>query len=277
MTSTAAPETVHIHPLHGRNFTRHQTFEEWLAAWQAATSQEVAMGLLHSLYGAEFKINEEAILFLLDMADGFAQDCVLVTREERFKLDGRLADIDRLTASRARFAQKAFAVLCSEFFKPETARIDCMHERNYDYTHMVQNPVVREKVLRFFRSREDASERPLFNFPRSKGSLKGAKDPNLQAVEAFLKALVGYAWPNNGRGPSKLGEELRPRLIDILSALDRLDILLYHQAAEPAVPIRKALTSLALSCVSSGPRTVRQALIYGSRAAEILVILDARK
>ncbi len=144
-TNVSEAQKVEETPLHNL-FTREvrpiRDWYEWLEHWQAITTIEEMKGLLHSGfekpigYAGYSKKQLDAvdrIIFYFGIADGWAERCLLESPTDsgyiyyNFGWDNRGNRIKKSQSeSRQVVAEKAFDVLCLNFFRPE------MHEMQRD-------------------------------------------------------------------------------------------------------------------------------------------------
>ncbi|MDD5043156.1 MAG: hypothetical protein PHD51_00605 [Patescibacteria group bacterium] len=263
------------------------SFEEWLKRWEQTTYLAEKLGLLHGLLVGEgwpIKDRHQLVLFLLEVADGYNNDSNFYCREEGLYGYG---NGEKNSVNRRAIAEKAFDVLCLNFFKGS--------EKNYGeplWWWMVSDERLFEKVLWFLAP------------DRKNCQYLGRLYRLNHSQEIFKKFLQDFSWLGweyrqfvqkySDRWLLPPEEETekrmiatRPQFIEILDTLGELHCL-NGQELDPA-SIKK-LTELALGrrchlpkiSVEDNdtyriPKSLEEAVLGGSVAAVIIVLYRIRQ
>ena len=247
-------EAVVPHTLFSREIRPITDWTEWLACWQGAKTLQEMISLLHVGFDQTIACSsgipnesEQRLVFYFGVADGWADIDLLKVpedyknghREETFF--GYDSNYNRVYKTPAYFrqlvAQKAFGVLCSNFFK-----IDLLQNESGKFNYVWKGVVTSERlflIIRdFFRvemsGRGDVAIRNLTRFEeRSHNELK---------VITFLVNLATFIWgwdeyevenyrpdkteleKDNVETRARLNAS-KPWMIEVLAKIKRLDLL----------------------------------------------------
>jgi len=186
VTAPVVDEGPKQHVLVTKMVWPENNFEAWKARWDKAEVITDLMGLLHGLgssdgdpiWTASGGI-VEAVLFLLDLADGYES-------KSGFSQPKEAASFDDV---RHALAVKAFKVLANRLFGP--VKKDC--NRNwYPWWWILSNEKILDKIEWFFRS-ESYYWRPILrNITRPESMTKLQNE--LALVTIFLDSLARLGW-----------------------------------------------------------------------------------
>lgn len=252
-TEQETTKEVAVHPLFTRDVRPIYNWNEWLAHWQTAKNIEWIESLLHcgfniSLERYEYGETEynhiDRIMFYFTIADGWADYYLLkASREDEQYHVGYDKNGNRINKStsdlRKQIAQKAFDMLCQNFFK----------EKEYQYEDSESNfwsTVFSEKLFpiiqNFFRAKKESIGDRI-----EICNLHGRVDRqshNEQLVVDFLLKLAKFIWEWEEMEIHSYWKEeekkdtreynLRRRadidgaklwMIEVLNQLDKLDVV----------------------------------------------------
>lgn len=250
------------HPLLGRSVTTSSSFFEWKEEWDQATSKAHMLGLLHELYKPCFALDEDAVMFLIDIADGYAQSESFTSPESTLgEAQGRLE-----------LSKKAFAVLCGCFFTKATKGLRTLQSPcsrlDAGDSSWLFNAEMRAKVFWFFRLDPCwRTEMANLRFSTLKSGPQDGGPP--AAILEFLDRLAAVAWGTSFEDRD-LVAELRSRLVGILHAQGKLYEKLLDAKPDPLV--RDALRELALTDMGKRFNSVLEAFLAGSQPATVLYV-----
>ncbi len=243
------------------------SFDEWRTRWNGTDYLAERLGLLYYLTLEKKLLTEEAISFLLDLADGHNSSLNFAVLGERH--DHSL--------KRAKIARKAFEVLCLTFFKED------LDHRVY-WFRMLSEEALFQKVLWFLRL--DDRYR-LYNDPH-----KSTESTHHDEVfRSFLETFAPLGWSSyyhDVRFDKSTIARLtaaRPQFIEILYYLGKLHCLNGQELDEASL---QRLTEIALSenltippakvddqpCRK--PRDLVEAILGGSFAAQLIFLHRTR-
>lgn len=265
--------TTPQYSLTGRAWTETPDFASWLEKWNEVIDLDAALGLLHALMAPNrsdrFWENElqrvSLVNFLLDIADRW---------------------VGYPSGPRDSLSHKALQVLCEKFFKFEEGGPGCGSSR-YFWDWILTREDVCEKILWFFRL-EDESGSNIYNCPRTHGYQNTSQG---KVMAKFLFDFSASVWMMQDLERGKSLDissqrrvwfvKMRPRIIDILIHLGRLDWL-HGKNLDPASLLR--LNAIAMGRKLSlppnyvgvicfrKPETLDEAVLGGSVAANTLVL-----
>lgn len=263
------------HPLFDREIKSIRSWKEWKEAWSSTNQFEYLHSLLHSGFeisiGLErnFSDHEDRILSYLAVAEGHVDNALEYEHPMR------------------KLATKAFKVLCTNYFKSTAAR-------NITYSldrTSLRELRIHEAILHFFRP----VDRLDTNGELKLKNLQDLLGHNESIVADFLSELIRLCWNHRIGWHDPLIvdhtplRKHRPRYVEILTGLDRLDMLLSRKAPNLDLimdetsmdklrelgvkpwPLRDAGGSF------TSPRSVNHAASIGSRAAQTYVVLQGMR
>ena len=209
------------HPLLTREIRPIKDWTEWLERWQAAVSLEEMMGLLHCGFDINFRYskgvhdpvpysNDDRTSFYFQIADGWAWHYGMLRLETDpeetfpwgFNSSGFVKKLS-LSEMRQVVAEKAFAMLCLNFFRSDgraTTRSD--HFMN-SWEKNVANELLFPVILNFFHAEVD--KWGVTSIPNL-GSIGGEVSHNKQLAINFLIDFTLFLW------------EWRSRKVDMYSS-----------------------------------------------------------
>ncbi len=246
-----------MHSFIDREIISIRNWQHWKELWDKATQFEFLHSLLHFGFDVPTSDDEttDRYLFYLRLADGHA-----VEQIEGHPMEERRAREQKWW----KLSAKAFDVLYQRFFK--------------DFAALLATPLVRihelevlTTTLEIFARGETHQWR---NIPRY------SEDHRRDTVLRFLHRLVEQFWPMGRTHP-----ELRPKFIETLVVIDKLDVLLTERFCVNNLNIQDnclaKLEDLALQVTcrfptepySRHPYTVEEAAYGCVKAAQILVNL----
>lgn len=288
--------TERQHPLIGREVTFIQDWDEWKNLWATTSHVEILHSLLHVGFSVmvhdEVGISERILLYL-DIADSHLRQ-TFQSFKEYPAYDSRNTTYTPLGkgfpgGALKVVAQKAFICLCQHFFSSDRERENYSSgvTKNPFWARNILQPGVMEKVLWFFRNNDTA--RPLYpgHCPRlyNADSLwlheDTVKPHHIQVARQFASEFVQFIWCHD-RDRDVL-DGYKARSIDLLFALDELDVLLEDRYL-PLVDdtVLKRLEELAMHQempygYGSKARLVlnlRESCFTGNKAARVLQLLN---
>ncbi len=269
-----------------------RNWHEWLKLWGAAETIQQMVGLLHcgfdvSIYphkhGEPAYLPSDRIVFYLDVADGW-------NSMHYHGSDGPKFDMGTDTNGNAIFrssgelkllvAQKAYDILCAEFFSLRWNRIR-MHSRIYGGLEEVfASDRLSTRLLDFFRI-EKASG-PYVKIHNYRGH-RAHQEHSDKIVLDFLTAVAKLAWEENGgsRSPARQlkCDQMRPWSIEVLDCLGELESLRDKLTTMGDVSVAK-LREVAMRArfYRMGEQTpvssIPEAVLAGSTAARLLTERD---
>jgi hypothetical protein len=251
MPATQDEEVAVVHTLLTREIRAIRNWHEWLARWQEAKDLQWMESLLHVGFSVPLdrgahgervydQIDREA--FYLSIADGWADGRLLElpTDGDRRCLIGYDSNGDRIEKTqreiRKQLAQKAFKVLCSNFFKVGLSAGD---PHGDEFNQIWVTSVVSERLFpviqRFFRI--GGYDLKILNL----SSWLKEELHNQQEAVAFLVKLAKFMWgwrePTQYLGSDKEQamerfaamrsriDTAKPWMVEVLVNLDRLDVV----------------------------------------------------
>lgn len=270
-----------IHPLLQVETEFVTSWSEWKELWKSKLPAIVRHGLLH--YGFQVRTGipgeyTERLLFYLQAADGHCDIWSFKTIGERqiemctpFNTTKRMTpqDVNRV------LSEKAFVELARNLFKNMGRR----GEIPSWYSDIFRVPGVFEKVLWFFRPAENES------WLRNLGRHWDEAGVHYQEASDFLLDLCRMGWNfnylrDNDEEARQMLVEARPRLVEVLSGLNRLDFLLRVYRIEEKIDetCLTKLEELALGKNHELPsgkyKSLEDALCGGDpQAAQVLMVL----
>jgi len=277
-----APTEVEAkHPLMEFRPRSFDTFEAWLARWRETEYLAEKLGLLHVMMDdRSWWVMKEALLFLLSIADGYADDSNFVT--SRFESSSPSAK------DRKKIAEKAFGVLCERFFKGDT------RDNKHSWLWALTDEDLFNKILWFLRSGD-------FSWTGNYRPIKFDIHNHQQDIfRAFLKEFARLGWRTNNSHERQWGDDAtretvksrlkaaRPRLVEVLGALGELSWLNRQELDDASL---KKLTEMAMadnhffpsdnasSCLEAlrKPISLEEAVLGGSVAAQVVLLHGIRE
>lgn len=263
-------------PLRQKKIYHLRHFEEWLKRWEKSEFCEEMMGLLHCLSAEENPItyNEQALMFLLELADGHDG--------HNFRNPDEQYDSD-VSKNRQKLSQKAYQVLCLKFFRIGSDNSVAPWWRMFDHEALFQ------KVLWWLRPCERYGNK---NF-RFRESPSHPHDILKKFLQEFCQAGWDFAnkykqatdyWPSEEIKTSVLAAQ--PRFIEIMDEMQWLRWLLRQTLDEACL---QKLHELALSRddyslpkeenthSSRKPTTLEEAVWTGSGAAQVIALYGIKQ
>ncbi|WKZ29554.1 MAG: hypothetical protein QY323_02385 [Patescibacteria group bacterium] len=270
----------------------------WKLQWEACTSPETAMALLHAAFDVPVAhVNEmlERVLLFFRLADGHRDEHGLtVSSDFKSEVEREMQHL-RLPSGHARagclyephkirmqVATKAFRVLCEEWLK---FRWERSNNNEYGWMQWFLNDHAFDRLLWFF---DDSDRRGLF-----RGNLR---DPDSKVHQAdaiarrFAYDLIQYTWsfqretydwhwlhPDSAEFArwANIFRAARPRYVRILNALGRLDLLTHANYVADDASL-KALEELALRSQQYPEfKTIEESASRGNPAAHTLLVARA--
>jgi len=277
-------------PLRAKKIDYIANWAEWKELWEKESRTDFLHSLLHfgfGIDGASFEEAIERICLYLDIADGCFDFHTFNTFEgiygpvlsapSRFSnvTDAQARDLRRI------LSQKAFQMLCQNFFKNTTEK----HHYPYpSWLRLAVVPQIFSKILWFFRLDEYGR---IFN-------LSSATGHNVEVAEEFIRQFCLIAWECNEEEALRAGlsdslkeifRQARPSMIEILSGLGKLDLLLKddrYRTIDKKCEAKLENLSLAFdrwlpnldgSNSHRKPKTIEEACFGKSQAAQVLILL----
>ena len=287
------------HPLLDVAVSSLTDWTAWKLRWQEpGLTKEDRLGLLHAGFAIPaqvfydpkqvHEVEVERTLFYLDLAEGQLQapsEFVDTTGMTEWQAGDPATH--KLGAARRALAQKAYAMLVQHLWRPALA--EGPDSRHY-WSILLQRPVV-ERLLEFFRVDYSFSGKPfLVNVGTPDRSESGSKH---RWTRDFAHTLAAVIWDLPGERKPIMDfpewlPELRFQALDLLNAAGLLDRLLLIDIDDITRPCWQRLEELALrkrhlptpnSRDSSIrlPHSVNEAACFGSREAQLLLLLRNRR
>ena len=203
-SSLPAQQTSADHPLLNREIRPIVNWFEWLKLWTEAKTYQELIGLLH--YGFQLSISRAShsepeidiygrVIHYLSVADGWNTYSALRLpddgRIEFMMIDSNKLQCERTPSQlRQEIAQKAFEILCLNFFKD---RSKC-----HDSAEYWENRILSERIfpiiMNFFRvERDESGDRVTVRNLTSVGRIDKRIHSEQFAVD-FLLNLVRFIW-----------------------------------------------------------------------------------
>lgn len=282
------------HPLLGRKIVGIETWKDWLKRWEAVSTAEELMSLLHYGFDAGGNVYQDIhtkALFYLSIADGHSgRNGEYIGRRRDDKKESRWTD-DRVltclrrpsppheqqyssTDIRRMLAEKAWEMLCLKFLGGWVFDIGSMGNPgwfNYWGDNKEDLEVIRT-LLVFYDPKEGAN-----NF--------GSHDKHHRKLERqFLREFIKTAWevvelekyPGNAKqlgGIIPLCRESRPRLINMMLALQWEKMLLELPYDERTLPhLERHVAAWSRQQMRSGT-TLETEASNGYKPAQIVLLL----
>ena len=255
-----------------RNITARRNFNEWLKIWQKATHLGDMLGLLHELKNVDFDSSgneseyteDDRTIFLLRVAEGWADTELLEIRGDiRQKYAGNdkygniryVANADILQ----KVAQKAFTVLCQEFFKlgvPDEESHDNLPNPRF-FGRIIRNTNLFLAINHFFRLTFDRYKIP--NLPKRRLTSETLQLKHSESIaRSFLMNLIDNIWgleTGHYEGGSFGGDNLvtirsnivtsKPWTIEVLNYFDELKRI-HHYGEDLGQPNLDKLRTIAM-------------------------------
>jgi hypothetical protein len=272
------------HPLAKVRPLRFSSWEAWYDRWESEERFEYLLALLHCGFDvpvhSHWDVHADRVIFYLQLADHYPF--------YRLSDEGESTERQKaLQEMREELRQKAYDVLARRFFHETEAR-------RLPWVYAAEDPRLLPHLLWFFRLRDQES--------LVGGSLKNVDSrpsrDRERIVYSFALELARHAWEYNSynRNRAQILPEARdalhaarPQMVEVLYGLRRLDLLL----EEPFVNQLDLACILTLErlafreCHLPGirgfygderrtPRSVDEALLAGSQAAQVYVLLRER-
>ena len=280
-------KTDDTHPLLRKRFGMLRHWCRWKKAWDQAEHAEQMMGLLHVAFDMESHASgdaEERFLFLLDVADGYADYDWLKKPEDyptfgcsygRLEPTGLIGEAYQM---RSTVARKAMQVLCDRALSFERVK-------GTQSTWLFLRPEVFGKLL-WFLDDGDRRERGYNLSDRDHDRLD-------RAIGKFALELIGNAWPlrHDAFGAETLHEldrvsgmfqAARPRFVRMLFRMHALDRLVsrdkrWLDMGEAELRVLRDVARLRshVSARTSEYESLDEALSDGAQAAQVLLGVEA--
>lgn len=287
-----------VHSLRQSDITYIRNWDEWKKQWQLANLVELRLGLLHLGFGISLedipgqprengactKRGVDRICLYLDLADGHLERMRFIKSHENLQPDPRIRSaVGRTDAAslRQEISKKAFGVLCTDIF----LRFDANPfptSKSSPLGHW-SDPAALRKFLWFFRPTGTST---LYNVE----NIGNGKNIRAEAATSFALWLCRFLLGIDEKRhfpelQKELGEQLfsefRPKAIEILATLNKLDILIQGNF-QPDLQSLLTLKKLAMdtlfpndSASARETRTLEEAVASGSPAARVLLVLMA--
>lgn len=211
-TTTKAMATPLPHDLSSRDIRPIKNWHEWLARWQSTSLFQEMLGLLHvgfdvpldRLEYAEPEYNStDRVEFYFNIADGYDDGHFHSEIKESHKKERHWVGYDKLGNRRyvgegklrQEIAQKAFAVLCVQFFKPEVMGV----ERDYRtfesrWKERLQSDRLFRLVQDFFKPYQKYKTNPPSIKIRNLSGLGESMSHHEKLAVEFLLAFINFIW-----------------------------------------------------------------------------------
>jgi len=237
-----------------RDITARRNFNEWLGIWQEATHLGDMLGLLHELKNVDFHSSwnepeyteNDRTIFLLKVSEGWYDTELLRTRGDiSQKHIGSDKYGNTLYATNAdirqKVAQKAFAILCQEFFKlgvPDEETYGQLPNPRF-FGRVIRNTNLFIAINHFFRLSEEGPSFDRYKIPNLPKRRLASETSQLKHSESiarlFLMNLIDNIWgleTGHYEGGSFGGDNLvtirsnivtsKPWTIEVLNYFDEL-------------------------------------------------------
>lgn len=284
--------TQEVHPLLRGEISYIKDWTEWKELWESTKYAELRHSLLHFGFGVSCSWAQdeiERVCMYLEIADRYGSSWEF-QKGERTEFSRRTAfggTVWHPEELRRILAEKAFHVLCQNFFKNTESFV----YRAPSWVQLATDPLVLEKLFWYFRLDEYGR---VHNLPNSDD------DHHIEIAREFAYSLCTFLWfcedIVDGRyygdtvysGVKRTPPGTRLNIITLLFGLRRLNVLL-DEKYELDDSCMKRLEELALgydlfmpNIDSYGdklrkPTTIQEALLGKSKVAEILLILRAKQ
>jgi hypothetical protein len=306
---------VDVHPLLSREVRPMRNWREWLKLWNEAMTYQQLISLLHVGFdvimekerhwdkGEPEYTEVDRLVLYFSVADGWNDERAF--RKGRRDLEHNGYDEHgkyttwRESGLCRKVAAKAFELLCSRFFTLEYSDFDQYKEDwNYKWVRIVASPVLFPIIQKFWRAEEGLVRICISNLRESRLDKPSHHE---ERAFAFLVNLANFIWTwrkveggwslskEENAVKEKCDAEMRARLdaakpwmVEILSELDRLDVLekwiftLDDSCIEKLkeIALRKEFSDSRLVAKERKVESVEEALLLGSKAAMFLKRLE---
>jgi len=196
-----------------RNITARRNFNEWLEIWQKATHLSDMLGLLHELKNVDFDsswnepkyTSTDREIFLLKVSEGWYDTELLRTKGDiSQKHIGSDKYGNTLYATNAdirqKVAQKAFAILCQEFFKlgvPDEETYGKLPNPRF-FSSIILDTNLFLAINHFFRLGERGFSLSRYEIPNLPKRRPSSETPQLNhpatIARSFLMNLIDNIW-----------------------------------------------------------------------------------
>lgn len=265
---------------------KFESFKNWKERWDATFILAERLGLLYYFTmesGWFYKEQAELVSFLMEIADGHRHTSNFQTSGERFDYHG-----EDIAKNRQKIAEKAFAVLCTKFFKAGER-----YDNEPLWWWMLGNDAVFQKVLWFLRLDDTFGSNQARNHDFYADKLSHPHD----VFRRFINEFIELGWEEDSPINRSYGSPddaalarlvvARPLFIELLNNQRNLNWL--NRRSLDAASIKK-LTEIAMShelhmppCEAAQrntyrkPKTLEEAILGGSAAAQVIILWRIRK
>ncbi len=247
-------DKVATNPLSSRKVQPICNWCEWLERWKVAGTYQEMLGLLHCGFDVSLEKDRhrekefdqiDRLIFYFEIAEGWADHSYFLPTyqyQEKYQVGyDEYGNVQMKTGSelRQQLAQKAFDMLCGNFFNAE--QYEDIHTESFGWvwTEHVLSARLFPVIQNFFRVKETEGDRVrLCNFSHSFLDRKSHKE---KVAVAFLLKLAQFSWKwrephldclrDRTEQEQKYSairlrlESAKPWMIEVLASLKQLNIL----------------------------------------------------